>query len=70
MSNLGSVGATLITLGVASFLLSLIGLEFKGLGFLGEYKIYVEGASVAIGVILTIIAKVFKKNENENEEQN
>lgn len=67
MEKLRSVGSVLLTLGIASFLLSLVNLEFRVLGFLGEYKVYVEIGSVVIGLILIGVSKLMGKNENEEQ---
>jgi uncharacterized YccA/Bax inhibitor family protein len=69
-NKLTKVGAVLFTFGILSFLLSLVNLQFKALSFLGEYKIYVEIASIVIGLIIMLVAKFGNKDKNGNEEQN
>lgn len=70
MDNLSSIGATFITLGIISILLSVVNLQFKALGFLGEYKIYVEIGSIIIGIIIMIIGRIINKNKKQDGEQN
>lgn len=67
MEKLKSIGSVMITLGVASFLLSLVNLQFKLLGFLGEYKVYVEIGSIIVGLILFGIAQLLSKKTTEEE---
>lgn len=67
MEKVKSVGSVLVILGVLSFLLSLVNLQFKALGFLGEYKIYVEIGSVVIGLLLILFTKVVNKSEDNNQ---
>lgn len=66
MDNLTKVGGALLAGGILSFLLSLVGLEFRSMSFLGENKIYVEIAFVVVGIIILIIAK--KRNQKTGEE--
>lgn len=61
MSNLKALGCVMVMLGAASYLLSLVNLQFKGLSFLGEYKIYVEVGSIIIGLIFIVISTVLEK---------
>ncbi len=65
MDNLTKVGGALLAGGILSFLLSLVGLEFRSMSFLGENKIYVEIAFVVVGVIILIIAKNRNKKTDE-----
>ncbi|WOO37722.1 hypothetical protein R2R35_04285 [Anaerocolumna sp. AGMB13020] len=65
--KVSKVGAFLFVIGLISLALSFVGLQFKFLFFLGEYRRTVEIASIVIGVILLLIAKVFGNNNNENE---
>lgn len=67
LEKISKVGGVLFILGVLSLLLSLVGLQFKALGFLGEYKQYVEIASIIIGLILMLAARVLGNNNNGNE---
>jgi hypothetical protein len=66
--KISKVGAFLFVIGLISLGLSFVGLQFKFLFFLGEYRRTVEIASIVIGVILLLVAKVFgNNNNNENE---
>lgn len=66
--KISKVGAFLFVIGLISLGLSFVGLQFKFLFFLGEYRRIVEIASIVIGVILLLVAKAFGgNNNNENE---
>ncbi len=66
--KISKVGAFLFVIGLISLGLSFVGLQFKFLFFLGEYRRTVEIASIVIGVILLLVAKAFGgNNNNENE---
>jgi glucose uptake protein GlcU len=69
LDNLFAVGGMLIVMGVLSFLLSLVNLEFKALSFLGENKTYIEIASIVIGIILVLVSKVITKNFLKDEDE-
>lgn len=66
LEKISKVGVALFLLGVVSFLLSLVDLQLKAFSFLGEYKRYVEYASIIIGLILMIAAKVLGNNSNNS----
>lgn len=68
MEKVKSVGSVLLTVGIISYLLSLVNLEFKALSILGEYKLYAEISSVVIGLILILFAKIMNKNDDEKQE--
>ncbi|WFR58085.1 hypothetical protein QA584_03200 [Anaerocolumna sp. AGMB13025] len=65
MEKLMKAGTGIFGLGLISFLLSLVGLEFRSMRFLGEYKLYVEIACVVIGLILILIAKYGNKRMDD-----
>ncbi len=70
MEKLKEVGSVMVILGVASYLLSLVGLQFKALSFLGGYKVYVEIASIVLGVLFIVVAKLTSKKEDATVEDN
>lgn len=70
MDKLKEVGSVMVILGVVSYLLSLVNLQFKALSFLGNNKVYIEIASIVIGLLFIIIAKLMSKKENENKNEN
>lgn len=70
MEKLKEIGLALLVFGVASYLLSLANLQFKVLGFLGGNKIYVEIASIGLGLLFIIVAKLASLKEDANKEDN
>lgn len=68
MDKLKEVGSVMIILGVASYLLSLVNLQFKALSFLGGYKFYIEIASIVLGILFIVVAKLTSNKEDANTE--
>jgi hypothetical protein len=61
LEKVSNVGAVILVLGILSKLLSFVGLQFKALRFLGQYKSKVEIASIIIGLIIVLVCTAIKK---------
>ncbi len=63
-----NVSAGLFLIGIMSFGLSLFNLQFKFMGFLGEYKSIFDYVAMGLGIVVCIVATQIKRKRNNNKE--
>lgn len=63
-----TVSACVFLLGVISFSLSLVNLQFKFMGFLGDYKSIFDYVAMGLGLVVCVVASQIKKKKQNNNE--
>jgi hypothetical protein len=62
-----TASACVFLLGIMSFALSLINLEFKFMSFLGDFKNIFDYTAIGLGFVVCVVAsQIKKKKKNTN----
>ncbi|MGN6711616.1 hypothetical protein [Anaerocolumna jejuensis] len=60
-----TVSACVFLLGVISFALSIVNLQFKFMSFLGDYKSIFDYTAMGLGLVVCVVASQIKKKKKD-----
>lgn len=60
-----NISAAVFLLGSVSFFLSIVDLQFKFMGFLGEYKSIVEYTAMGLGLAVAVVGSQIRRKQKK-----